>query len=233
MTPLAPAANAARNGTSSRRLERGAVDVRIGPQQMRVLRGVPVTGEVLRRRRDAHTLAAADPRGREFGNALRVVAERARADHRIARIGVHVADRRVVHRDAVGAQALTDRARRALRVRGIAGRADRHRARERRAIADADDGAALLVDGDGHRRQTAAARRVLDLAQHRAHLRLRSDVAAEREEQDAADHAPRVIASSSGPGACGPSKPAHTSAPVPSLTRAPSFTRAGVGSARS
>ena len=187
---------------------------------MRVLRRVSVTGEVLRRRRDAHALAAAYPRCRELGDALRVVAERARADHRIARVGVHVADRSVIHQDAVGEQTLTDGARRALRVRGVAGRADRHRARERRAIADADDGAAFLVDPDRHRRQAAAPRRVLDFAQHRADLRLRLDVAAEGEEQN--DRRPRRlrIASSSGPGACGPSKPAHTSAPVPSFTRA-------------
>ena len=154
---------------------------------MRVLRGVAVTGEMLRRRRDADPFAPAHPRRRERRDARGIVAERARADDRIARIGVHVADRRVVHEDAVGAQALSDRARRALRVRGIAGRADGHRARERRAVADADDGSALLIDRDGHRRQASAPRGVLYLTQHRAELRLRADVAAEGEKQDAAD----------------------------------------------
>ena len=133
--------------------------------------------------------APADPCRRERRDARGIVAERTRADDRIAWIGVHVADRRVVHGDAVGAQALSDRACRALGVRRIAGRADRHRAGEGRAVADADDAAALLIDGDRDRWQAAAPRGVLDLTQHRAELCLRPDVAAEREEEDATDRA--------------------------------------------
>jgi len=93
----------------------------------------------------------------------------------------------VVHSDAVSAQALTNEAPGALRERGIAGRADRHRARECRAVADADDGPALLIDPDRDRWKATAPRAVLDLAQHRADLRFGLDVAAEREDQNASD----------------------------------------------
>src|ERR1700687_879940 len=95
----------------------------------------------------------------------------------------------MVHRDAIGAQTLTDGPPRALGVRRSARRADRHRAWERLAIDDADDRAALLIDADGHPGQTAATRGVLDFAQHRADLLLVPDVVAEGEEQDTADGA--------------------------------------------
>ena len=157
-----------------------------------------MTGEVLRCRRDAGALRPAHPRRRERGDLRRVVAERARADHRITRLRVDVADRSVIHGDAVGAQALRDGACGLLRVGRIAGRADGHRAREDRAVRDAHDLPTLLIDRDRHRRKAAIARGGLDLAQHRAHLLLALGVAAEREEERAADaagaHAVEILA---------------------------------------
>src|SRR5439155_13697728 len=56
-----------------------------------------------------------------------------------------------------------------------------------RAVPDTYDRAAFLVDRDRPRRQIAARGRLLRLAHHRAHLLLRADVSAEREEDKAAD----------------------------------------------
>ena len=161
----------------------------LGHVEVGIARRRAMPGEVLRAARDSGALRPLHPRGGEGRDRGRIVAERPRPDDRVARLAVHVADGGVIHGDAVRREALRDRARRAARVADLAGRGDRHRAREHRAIGDTHDGAALLIDGDRDRRQPAAARRILHLPEHRADLLLRADVLAEREEQDPADPA--------------------------------------------
>ena len=56
-------------------LERLAIRSDVDELRMAVLPRVAVTGEVLRARRDARALGPADPRGRELGDALRLVPE--------------------------------------------------------------------------------------------------------------------------------------------------------------
>ncbi len=82
-------------------VERCPVGGDVGSREMRIERGVAVSGEMLRRRCDTRALRATHPRRCELRDALGVVAERARADHGVARFDVHVTDRRVVHRDPV------------------------------------------------------------------------------------------------------------------------------------
>ena len=65
-------------------LQRRAVDVRLGTHEMRVLRGVAMTWEMLGRRRDGNAFAPADPCRRECRDARGIVAERTGADDRIA-----------------------------------------------------------------------------------------------------------------------------------------------------
>src|SRR4029077_16514800 len=119
------------------------------------------------------------------------VAERARPDDRIARLHVHVADRGMVDRDAVRAEPERDGSCCAFRVGGIAGRTDLHRAREDRAVADADDAPAFLIDAHRYRWQAAAARGGDRFAQHRADLLARADVPAVGEQEEAADPSAR------------------------------------------
>src|SRR5206468_8024219 len=135
------------------------------------------------------TFRPADPCRSELRNALGVIAERARADDRVPRLDVHITDRGVVHGDPIGEQPFGDGARRALGVARVAGRPDRHGTREHRAISDTHDRSALLIDRDRYRRKATAPCGLLRLVQHRAHLILRADVPAEREQEKAADPA--------------------------------------------
>jgi hypothetical protein len=180
-----------REGASEREelapVERLAIGGHVGSREVRIEGRVAVPWEVLRRRRDTCALRSAHPCRRELGDALRVITEGARADHRVARLDVHVADGCVVHGDPVREQPLADRAGGALCVARIAGCPDRHRAWEDRAIADAHDGPAFLIDRDRNRRKAAACSGVLRFAEHRAHLVPRPYVPAEREEEKSAD----------------------------------------------
>ena len=145
---------------SQRRSERdqlplGQLGDRAAHQRQLVVRircGVAGAREVLRRRGHALTLQAADRGRREPSDGLGVVAEAADPERRIGRVVGDVAHRRVVHVDAEGPHLACRRAGDALGQRVVAGRAERHRARERRRpIAQADQLAALLVGGDQQR----------------------------------------------------------------------------------
>ena len=112
----------------------------------------PAPGKCLTVAATPVVLQAADGRRREPPDGLGIVAEAADPERRIGRIVGHVAHRRVVHVDAEGPQLAPRRAGDALGQRFVAGRAERHRARElRRPVAQADQLAALLVGGDQQR----------------------------------------------------------------------------------
>ena len=116
---------------------------------VRIGRRVAGAREVLGRRRNALPLQAADGRRREPSNGLGIVAETANPERRIGRVAGHVAHGQVVHVDAEGPQLACHRPGDAFCQRLIAGRAERHRPRERRRpIAQADQLATLLVGGD-------------------------------------------------------------------------------------
>ena len=133
----------------------GQLGVRPRHQRQRVVRiSCRVAGarEVLDGRGHAVALQAADGRRREPSDRLGIVAEAADPERRIGRVVGHVAHRRVVHVDAEGTQLAGRRAGDALGQLLVAGRAERHRARElRRPVAQADQLAALLVGGDQQR----------------------------------------------------------------------------------
>src|SRR5437762_1796037 len=96
-------------------------------------------------RRDAVLLQAADDRGTQPGDGFRILAERAVADDRIARVGVDVEHGREIERDADGLELRGERRSKTARQRLVAGAAERRHRRplgERRT--QARDASTLL-----------------------------------------------------------------------------------------
>ena len=152
MTIRAPASSAARNGTSSRSASSAFVRGTSGSSWCGSAAVSPAPGKCLA---VAATPSACRPRtvaAASRPTASGIVAEAADPERRIGRVVGHVAHRRVVHVDAEGPQLARRRAGDTLGQRFVAGRAERHRARERRRpVAQADQLAALLVGGDQQR----------------------------------------------------------------------------------
>ncbi len=125
--------------------------------------GVAVTGEVLgargrRRRRGSPSTAATTWRATTLGRR----AERAHADHRVARVGVDVGDRRQREVDAQPRRGVRPSSANAAVVSvDVVDEAERRRARRVAAPrrVEAGDVAALLVDGDRRRRREPRAAR--------------------------------------------------------------------------
>ena len=115
MTIRAPAASAARNGTSSRSASSAFVRGTSGSSWCGSAAVSPAPGKCLAVAATPVALQAADGRRRELPDGLGIVAEAADPERRIGRIVGHVADRRVVHVDAEGPQLARHRAARRAR----------------------------------------------------------------------------------------------------------------------
>ena len=133
-------------------VQRGVDD---GQRVVRVHGAVPATREVLRRRRDALALMAADERCGKTGGECGIVAERTHADRRIVAVGEHVAVGREVDRDPERGQLAPDRATDGLRQLFGTGGGEREVAGELGPITDRVQLSAFLVDRDDRRGQAS------------------------------------------------------------------------------
>jgi hypothetical protein len=141
---------------------------------------------VLAARGDPFPLERADDGGAEARDVLGALGQRAIADHRVLRVGVHVEDRRVVERDAdrvqFGRERLGEPLGQLLVVR-LADPAERgHRRPLRERTAEPRHTAAFLIDADPERKLGGER---LRLARQIGDLLRRLDVA--REEDHAAE----------------------------------------------
>ena len=127
MTSDAPAAIAALNGTSSTESSRAEFALTIGSPTCESTSVSPWPGKVFCRRELAAVLRAANEQRRQPRHALRVLAERARVDHRVRRIVVHVDDRREVDVNPDRAPFLRDRSADVVGIRVARRRGNRHR----------------------------------------------------------------------------------------------------------
>ena len=98
--------------------------------EMRIHIGVAVPGKVFERCRHACRLQSANVGGRKTSDHGRILTIRSGVDDRVARIVVHVDDRREVHVNAEGARFLSGDASGFLRQLFVPGRAECHQARE-------------------------------------------------------------------------------------------------------
>ena len=128
---------------------------------MRIRRGVPMPGEVLRRHRDPRALVRGHPGAGVPRDSLRIRAEAADADHRVVGVGVDVDIRREVEVDAGVAQLRRDGRAHLGGERDIVQAPQDRIARVGRALGRMQPGdiAALLVDRDERERVRCADRR--------------------------------------------------------------------------
>ena len=97
ITASAPCSTPRRNGTQLDAVEPRAVERDHRQAEMAVDVGVAVPGEMLERRDHPAVARAGDVGADQRGDARRILAVRADVDHRVARVVVHVGDRREVH----------------------------------------------------------------------------------------------------------------------------------------
>ena len=135
---------------AEREQRRGEVAADRRQLAVRVDGRVAVAGKVLRARGDALALGPGDERRDVTRDELGVGAEAADADHGVARVRVHVRDRREVQVHAGARQLAGDRARDLLRQRHVVDGAEREVAGVRAAVLRLEPRhvAALLVDRD-------------------------------------------------------------------------------------
>ncbi len=160
-------------------LERLELGDRLVDRRQRVVRihvGVAVAGEVLDAAGHAFAQRAAHPGAGQARDGVRILAEAALGDHRIARVVVDVEHRREVPVDAQAAQAARD-GRADLFAQGlVVDGAQRHRGGRLRQEGGAHHRAAFLVDAD----QAVRAHDLAQVAGELAHLGLAAEVAAEQ-----------------------------------------------------
>jgi hypothetical protein len=160
-----------------------------GRAVVRVDGGVAVAGEMLGRGSHAGRLQARHHGGAQLGNARGVAAKGARAYHRVPRVDVDIAHRRIIDVDAHRRQFAPDGAARAARQLRRTRRAQGQVAGKRRRARQRHERAALLIDGDEHRRLAGGGRGALQGGGQRAHLGRVLDVMGAKER-----HAANVLA---------------------------------------